>query len=66
MEQPDGDRMQYWGKKLKYGEIRERVWDDVTYEISGLEGQMAFLKKGQSCESEEGMCEQGLSGSTLN
>lgn len=37
--------MWYQGKKMKYGGIRERVWDDVSYEISRLEGQMAFLRR---------------------
>lgn len=39
------DRMWYQGKKMKYGEIRERVWGDVSYGISRLEGQMVFLRR---------------------
>lgn len=37
-------------------ETRERVWDDVTYEISELEGQMALLRKRANPVNQKKVC----------
>lgn len=37
-------------------EIRHRVWEDVTYKKSELEGQIAFLRKRANPPNQKKVC----------